>query len=54
VGIWKRLKQKRAERRAEREAIEHNREEALRVGGDEQSKSIRAPFDEGFLSGLKR
>jgi hypothetical protein len=31
-----------------------NREEALRVGGDEQSKSIRAPFDEGFLSGLKR
>jgi hypothetical protein len=50
VGIWKKPKA----RRAERTAIERNREESLRLGEEEQGQTARSPFDEGFLSGLKR
>ena len=54
MGIWKKLKARRAERKAEREASERNHEESLRAGEEEQGRSVRSPFDEGFLSGLKR
>ena len=54
MGIWEKLKARRAERTAEKEAIEHEREESLRVDDAEQSQHVRSPFDEGFMGGLKQ
>jgi hypothetical protein len=51
VGVLKKIKQKRAERKAEREAIERSRQEQLRAGGE--SRSGGEPFDEYDLSALK-
>ncbi len=54
MGIWKKLKARRTERKAEKEAIEHELEESLRAGEEEQGQRVRSPLDEGFMSGLKR
>ena len=54
MGVRQKVKQRRADRKADREAIARNREDELRAGEEPPPQEIGEPFDEYKLGALKQ